>query len=331
MIPLSGARVALAIGDIPGTGIEAAACTGQICSAVRTLAQLDLAPEEVLARLDNMVPRLVERARTSGSAPIMDGLVGATCLYAIYDPVSCRCVMASAGHAPPAVAEPDRPVRFLELPPNEPLGLGDPVFEPLEVELPAGSALLFHTRSMADSRDAGRALDEQLCALIAQDGMPPEDICQALANVACSRIGPQEDLALLLARTRRLPAAQVATWDVPAEPGAVADTRSLALHQLERWGLEDLEFTTELIVSELVTNAIRYGVPPIRLRLIHDQMLICEVSDASSTSPHIRRAATTDEGGRGLFLVAQCSSTGAPVTTTRQDHLGGTGRPPHGT
>ncbi|MGW2430429.1 SpoIIE family protein phosphatase [Streptomyces sp. NPDC001640] len=307
VIPLSGARVALAIGDIPGTGIEAAACTGQICSAVRTLAQLDLAPEEVLARLDNMVPRLVERARTSGSAPIMDGLVGATCLYAIYDPVSCRCVMASAGHAPPAVAEPDRPVRFLELPPNEPLGLGDPVFEPLEVELPAGSALLFHTRSMADSRDAGRALDEQLCALIAQDGMPPEDICQALANVACSRIGPQEDLALLLARTRRLPAAQVATWDVPAEPGAVADTRSLASHQLERWGLEDLEFTTELIVSELVTNAIRYGVPPIRLRLIHDQMLICEVSDASSTSPHIRRAATTDEGGRGLFLVAQCS------------------------
>ncbi|MEU5538454.1 ATP-binding SpoIIE family protein phosphatase [Streptomyces sp. NPDC020362] len=307
VIPLSGARVALAIGDVPGTGVEAAACTGQICSAIRTLAQLDLAPEEVLARLDDMVPRLVERARTSGSAPIMDRLVGTTCLYAIYDPISRRCALASAGHAPPAIAEPARQVRFPRIPPNQPLGLGDAVFESLEIELPEGSTLLFHTRDLLHDGDNVRPLQEQLCAIITQDGLPLDTLCQSLADVADPHLSPQDDLALLLARTRSLPAAQVATWDVPADPGAVADTRSLASRQLQRWGLEELSFTTELIVSELVTNAVRYGGPPIRLRLIRDRMLICEVSDASSTSPHIRRAAMTDEGGRGLFLVAQCS------------------------
>ncbi len=62
---------------------------------------------------------------------------------------------------------------------------------------------------------------------------------------------------------------------------------------------------TELLLSELVTNAIRYANGPIQVRLLHDRALICEVSDTSSTSPHLRHAATTDEGGRGLFLVAQ--------------------------
>jgi anti-sigma regulatory factor (Ser/Thr protein kinase) len=75
--------------------------------------------------------------------------------------------------------------------------------------------------------------------------------------------------------------------------------------QLQEWGLADLAFTTELIVSELVTNAYRYSSGPVTLRLIRDRDLICEVSDTSSTSPHLRHAATTDEGGRGLFLVAQ--------------------------
>nr|WP_250280007.1 ATP-binding protein [Frankia sp. Cppng1_Ct_nod] len=70
------------------------------------------------------------------------------------------------------------------------------------------------------------------------------------------------------------------------------------------WGLEPVAFTTELVVSELVTNAIRHARAPLQLRLILDSSLICEVSDASSTAPHLRRARTFDEGGRGLFLVA---------------------------
>jgi anti-sigma regulatory factor (Ser/Thr protein kinase) len=115
---------------------------------------------------------------------------------------------------------------------------------------------------------------------------------------------PHDDVALLLARTHALGARQVASWDVDADPVSVSRARSNVAQQLSSWGLEELEFTTELTVSELVTNAIRYGRPPIRLRLIHDRALVCEVSDTSSTTPHLRRARTFDEGGRGLLLVA---------------------------
>ncbi|MGI5139904.1 MULTISPECIES: SpoIIE family protein phosphatase [unclassified Streptomyces] len=307
VIPLSGARVALTVGDIPGTGVEATACMGQICSAVRTLAQLDLAPDEVLARLDDMVPRLVEREHTAGSPPIVEKLVGATCLYAVYDPVSRRCVMASAGHPAPVVADPADQVRFAELPSNQPLGQGDPVFEPHEVELAEGSALVLYTQSLVHACHADRTLEERLGAIITQSRRSPDEICRAVVDAVTPHLAPQDDLALLLARTRTLDAEQVFTWDVPPDPTAVADARSLALRRVHEWGLDGLAFSTELIISELVTNAIRHGTPPIRLRLIRDRMLIIEVSDASSTSPHIRRAATTDEGGRGLFLVAQCS------------------------
>ncbi len=117
---------------------------------------------------------------------------------------------------------------------------------------------------------------------------------------------PPDDVALLLARTRVLAPEQVASWELPAEPAAAARARRLTEATLTGWGLEELAFTAELVISELVTNAYRYGGgTPVTLRLIRDRSLICEVSDSSSTAPHLRRARTTDEGGRGLFLVAQ--------------------------
>jgi anti-sigma regulatory factor (Ser/Thr protein kinase) len=109
-----------------------------------------------------------------------------------------------------------------------------------------------------------------------------------------------------VARTRLLDPDRVAGGDVPCDPAAVASIRTACVRQMETWGLDEIAFTTELILSELVTNAIRYGAEPVRLRLLYDRdSVICEVADGSSTSPHLRRAATTDEGGRGLFLVAQ--------------------------
>lgn len=99
----------------------------------------------------------------------------------------------------------------------------------------------------------------------------------------------------------------MATWELPADPAAVSQARKQAAARVAAWGLDDAAFTTELVVSELVTNAIRYGHAPIELRLIHDQALLCEVSDASTTAPHLRRARVFDEGGRGLLLVAQMS------------------------
>jgi anti-sigma regulatory factor (Ser/Thr protein kinase) len=116
---------------------------------------------------------------------------------------------------------------------------------------------------------------------------------------------PKDDIALLVARTRALDPDRIATWDLPADPALVSGLRGAVTRQLEDWGLHEATYAAELVLSELVTNAIRHGRGPIRVRLIHDRALICEVADISSTAPHLRHAAATDEGGRGLFLVAQ--------------------------
>ncbi|MFD0349503.1 ATP-binding protein [Kitasatospora aburaviensis] len=114
-----------------------------------------------------------------------------------------------------------------------------------------------------------------------------------------------DDVTLLLARTRAVPPESTATWSVEADPAAVAAVRERTAAHLTAWGLEDLVFTTELVLSELVTNAIRYAGGPVEVRLIHAERLTCEVSDPSATQPRMRRARVTDEGGRGLYLVAQ--------------------------
>ncbi|MFI6764723.1 SpoIIE family protein phosphatase [Streptomyces sp. NPDC050355] len=303
VIPLSGLRVALVVGDVVGRGIHAAATMGRLRTAVHTLANLDLPPEEVLSHLDDLVDRLAtEQEQTGEHAP---QVVGATCLYAVYDPVTRRCALARAGHPPPAVVTPDGRVDFLDLPAGPPLGLGGLPFEAAELELPEGTVLALYTNGLLARYR--RDLDEGLARLREALSRPAgslEDTCKAVED-ALLPDRPSDDIALLTARTRCLAEHKVATWELPEEPTAAAEGRALAVAQLDDWGLADLAFTTELIVSELVTNAYRYSSGPVTLRLIRDRDLICEVSDTSSTSPHLRHAATTDEGGRGLFLVAQ--------------------------
>ncbi|MGW2354143.1 SpoIIE family protein phosphatase [Actinacidiphila glaucinigra] len=306
VIPLSGARVALAVGAVPGKGFQAAACMGHICSAIRTLAQVELTPDELLGQIDDMVPRLLEREHAAGSAAVVEALKASTCLYAVYDPISRRCVMASAGHPPPAIVGQDGKAAFPELPINAPLGLGDPVFEPLEVELDEGSTLVLCSQRPPYPAGTADELASRLGTVIANRSRPLDDTCRAIADLVASDLTKEDGLAVLLARTRTLDPEKVATWTVPPVPEAVGDIRSLVLQKLQQWRLEHLAFVSELIVSELVTNAIRHGSAPIQLRLILDRTLICEASDAANTSPHIRRAVATDEGGRGLFLVAQC-------------------------
>ncbi|MFD3502599.1 SpoIIE family protein phosphatase [Streptomyces sp. NPDC058676] len=299
VIPLSGARVALVVGDVVGHGIQASATMGRLRTAVRTLADVDLPPDELLTHLDDLVIHL------SAEADVAVGDIGATCLYAVYDPVSRRCTLARAGHPVPAVATPDGAVEFPDIPPGPPLGLGGLPFEVTELELPEGSLLALYTDGLIEDR--GRDIDEGLDALrevLARPAPSLESICDTVIQTLLPD-RPADDVALLIARTRALDAAHVATWDVPPDPSAVAETRRNTRRQLAAWGLDEAAFVTELVVSELVTNAIRYGGAPIQLRLIRDRNLICEVSDASSTAPHLRRARTFDEGGRGLLLVAQ--------------------------
>lgn len=306
VIPLSGARVALVVGDVVGHGIHAAATMGRLRTAVRTLADIDLPPDELLTHLDDVVIRLSAEASADPDTEGAAGDIGATCLYAVYDPVGGRCSLARAGHVLPAVVSRDGAVDLLDLPPGPPLGLGGLPFEAAEVDLPEGSLLALYTDGLIEARDhdveAGLALLRQA---LAQPAASLEAACDTVLHTLLPAGRPHDDVALLLARTRTLGDSQVAAWDVDADPAAVSGARSSAVRQLTEWGLEELDFTTELVISELVTNAVRYGRPPIRLRLIHDRGLLCEVSDAGSTTPHLRRARTFDEGGRGLLLVAQ--------------------------
>ncbi|MGW3411567.1 SpoIIE family protein phosphatase, partial [Streptomyces sp. NPDC000888] len=262
-----------------------------------------LAPDELLTHLDDLVVRLSAEAGAEGTT----GEVGATCLYAVYDPVSRRCALARAGHPPPVMLPPGGPAQEIDLPAGPPLGLGGLPFESVELALPEGTVLALFTDGLIESRDrdidAGHRL---LCEALEASSDSLEGACHAILRSLLPVGGAPDDVALLLARTRGLPASQVATWDIPADPALVAAIRKQVVAQLDDWSLSEATFTTELVVSELVTNAIRYGEPPIRLRLIHDATtLIVEVSDSSHTAPHLRRAKIFDEGGRGLLLVAQ--------------------------
>ncbi|MGX1472485.1 UNVERIFIED_CONTAM: GAF domain-containing protein/anti-sigma regulatory factor (Ser/Thr protein kinase) [Streptomyces canus] len=322
VVPLSGTRVALVVGDVVGHGIHASATMGRLRIAVRTLADVDLPPDELLTHLDDLVTHLStdEEDLAPDEPYVVSGEIGATCLYAVYDPVSRVCTFASAGHVPPVVLLPDGTARVVELTPGPLLGVGGLPFECTELELPEGSLLAFCTDGLVEARDRDLGLGlDRLCECLVGPVASLETTCDTILKALLPK-SPSDDVALLLARTRALHADQVAAWSLPSDPSIVADARAQTTRQLTAWGLEEAAFVTELVVSELVTNAIRYGAVPIGLRLIRDRTLICEVSDASNTAPHLRRARTYDEGGRGLHMVAQLTQGWG----TRQTPLGKT-------
>ncbi|MFF4546812.1 SpoIIE family protein phosphatase [Streptomyces sp. NPDC001406] len=307
VIPLSGARVGLVVGDVVGHGLHAAATMGRLRTTVRALAPMDIPPDELLKRLDDLVGQSAEAGTAPlGAAPDDDVAAGATCLYAVYDPVSRRCTMARAGHLPPAVVELDGRVSFPDLPAGPPLGLGGLPFESLEIELTAGSLLALFTDGLVElrNRDIDKGM-ETLGKVLSENSGSLEDLCDRVITELLPDSTTTDDTALLLVRTRELDSRRVAVWNLPAEPVAAGRARELVAGRLTDWGLEELVFPTELIVSELVTNAIRYAEGPLHLRLIRDRTLVCEVADAGHTAPHLRHSADDDEGGRGLFIVAQ--------------------------
>ncbi|MET8292231.1 SpoIIE family protein phosphatase [Streptomyces sp. NPDC005132] len=317
VIPLSGARVALVVGDVVGHGIRASAAMGRLRTAVRTLADIDLPPDELLTHLDDIVIRLQsETAPTpagSGEDAVADADVGefvATCLYMVYDPISRRCTAARAGHPPPAVVRPGEGARFLDLPAGPPLGVGGLPFETAEIQLPEGSLLALYTDGLVESPRHG--LDERLERLleVLSESKPTlqeacDHVLDLLVDDRTRDDRTRDDIALVVARTRALDDGHTIAWELLEDLSEVARARDLASLQVARWGLPEAAFLAELVVSELVTNAIRYGGSPVQLRLIRHDTLICEVSDGSNTAPHLRRARTFDEGGRGLFIVAQ--------------------------
>ncbi|MFG2477808.1 SpoIIE family protein phosphatase [Streptomyces fagopyri] len=313
VVPLSGARVGLVVGDVVGHGLRAAATMGRLRTSVRALARLDYTPDELLSRLDDLAEQTSEEQtaarRLSGgpadSGPDDDPALGVTCLYAVYDPVTGRCALARAGHLPPAVVTPEGVLTFPELPSGPPLGLGGLPFESAELELRPGSLMALFTDGLVRGQDRDVELGlERLGRVLTEHEKPLEELCDKIIAELLPEGSAADDAALLLVRTRVLDSREVAVWELSLDPAAVGRARNLASRQLNTWGLAELSFTTELVVSELVTNAIHYASGPIQLRLIRDRSLLCEVSDAGHTTPHLRRAASDDEGGRGLFIVA---------------------------
>lgn len=308
VIPLPSFRVALVVGDVVGHGLHATATMGRLRTAVQTLADLELEPDELLTHVDDLVQQLAEEG-----GPAQPSVTGATCLYALYDPVSRQCALASAGHPPPVLVHPDGTAQLIEIAPGPPLGVGGMPFEVTNLRLEPGSILALYTDGLVtldgqDIEDGMSQLVESLATLCAGDGVPSLDgVGRSLLSRA-TEVPSRDDVALLLARTRALPDDSTAAWQYPADPAIVAEAREAATGQLAAWGLDHLAFTTELIVSELVTNAVRYAGGPIVLRLIRGNVLICEVSDPSNTQPRLCRARWTDEGGRGLYLVAQLTT-----------------------
>ncbi|MEV7546762.1 ATP-binding SpoIIE family protein phosphatase [Streptomyces sp. NPDC089915] len=297
-IPLPGSRVALVVGDVMGHSMTSAAIMGQLRTTAQTLAQLDLPPAEVLHHLDEQAQRL-------GSDRM------ATCLYAVYDPVSHRITIANAGHPPPVLLHLGGRAEVLRVPPGAPIGVGGVDFEAVELDAPAGATLLLYTDGLVESRlrDVWTGIDqlrERLATTAQLTGLDHSPPLEALCDDVLDMLGPgdrDDDIALLAARFEGIAPSDVAYWFLDPEETAPGRARRFARRALARWGLEELSDSLELLVSEVVTNAVRYAERPVTLRLLRTDVLRCEVGDDSPQLPRQRRARDTDEGGRGLFLV----------------------------
>ncbi|MGW4997112.1 SpoIIE family protein phosphatase [Streptomyces hydrogenans] len=297
-IPLPGSRVALVVGDVMGHSMTSAAIMGQLRTTAQTLAGLDLPPQEVLHHLDEQAQRLGQDRM-------------ATCMYAVYDPVSHRITVANAGHPPPILLHMDGHAEVLRVPAGAPIGVGGVDFEAVELDAPAGATLLLYTDGLVESRlrDVWTGIEqlrERLAAaaqLTGPDHAPP---LEALCDDVLDMLGPgdrDDDIALLAARFDGIAPSDVAYWFLEPEDAAPGRARRLARRALARWDLEELTDSVELLISEVVTNAVRYAERPVTLRLLRTDVLRCEVGDDSPQLPRQRRARETDEGGRGLFLV----------------------------
>jgi PAS domain S-box-containing protein len=307
-IPLSGARTALIVGEVAGRGMAAATAMGQLRTAVNSLAALDLGPDELLARLSDTAVRLAaERAALPAGDPLQRVPFTAGCSIAVYDPVDLTCTVARAGLPKPVIIRRDGACDTMSVPEGPVLaGPSDAPFATATVALAEGSTLLMGTSAFADESLAPCGRLRALLDRVA--GQSVRDLCDALAY-ELGEEDPRDERLMLFARTRRLPADRVLARELPAGPEAAPLARAATRRRLEHWGVGgDLACTAELVVSELVGNAVRYGAPPLSLRLIFDRILTCEVSDAATSAPHVRHARTVDETGRGLFIITTLAS-----------------------
>jgi serine phosphatase RsbU (regulator of sigma subunit)/anti-sigma regulatory factor (Ser/Thr protein kinase) len=297
-INMPGARVALVVGDVAGHGVRAAVTMGRLRTAIQTLAMLELSPAETLQHLNELMRKIGEREPHF-----------ATCIYATYDAVNGTCEVACAGHLPPLLVRPDGTSEFLDVSPAPPLGVGEGLISSRTFEIEDGSMFVLYTDGLVESR--GRDIDDGLKRL--QSVFDAEsvagsmdDLCKAILAGAYSD-QHRDDIAILIARLARIDGGLQASWALAGEPSAAREARTLVAEPLDKWDLAGMVDTTQLLVSELVTNAIRYAEGPVTLRLIKEGALVCEVFDSSPALPKLLHAAKDDETGRGLQIVSKLS------------------------
>ncbi|SHM57682.1 SpoIIE family protein phosphatase [Actinacidiphila paucisporea] len=294
-IKLPGSRLALVVGDVMGHGLNSAAMMGQFRTAVQTMAQLGLPPAQLLRNLDDLAQRLGEQYL-------------ATCLYAVYDPVESEVLIANAGHIPPVlVRAADGHSELLDVPTGAPLGVGGVPFETVRIPVSPGDRLVLCTDGLVEVRgqDIGAGL-AALCESAAHPAASMDDACDTIIRALNPRGGRKDDVALLMARLNGIPREDVAAWELAADPAEVARARSLVRETLREWELADVAETAELLVGEVVTNAVRHAHDrPVGLRLVRADALLVEVSDDDHGVPVLLSAGPEDEGGRGMRIVSR--------------------------
>ena len=293
-VKLPGARTALVVGDVMGHGLNSAAMMGQLRTAVQTMAAMDLPPAQLLRNLDDLAQRL-------GDTYL------ATCLYAVYDPIASEVHIANAGHIPPVIVHAeDGRSELLNLPTGAPIGVGGVPFEAVRVRVQPGDRLVMCTDGLVEVRgeDIGVGL-ATLCESAAHPAASMDDACDTIIRALNTRGGRKDDVALLMARLNGIEPDDVAEWRLALDPIEVGRARATVREQLYEWGLGRLADTTELMVSELVTNAVRHSHSrPVELRLVRGETLLCEVDDDDHELPTLLNAGPDDEFGRGLRIVS---------------------------
>ncbi|UYQ63061.1 SpoIIE family protein phosphatase [Streptomyces peucetius] len=304
VITLGAGRTALVIGDVMGRGVRAAAVMGQLRTAVRAYARLDLPPHEVLQLLD-------------GLAAEIDPSQIATCVYAVHDPNEGRLVYASAGHLPILVRDADGTVHTAAEPTGPPLGTGGWLHTSGAIDLPPGSTAVLYTDGLVERR--GEDIDEGVAALeraLAGATGSPQVVCDRLIRALGVTAEHDDDVAVLVLQhpTRQGADAELfhnAALDLLGGIEAAPRARAFASGVLASWRFSpELHDLGVLAVSELVANSLQHGTPPMRLRLRRtDRRLIVEVTDGDEHLPRRRRAETEDEAGRGISIIATIASS----------------------
>ncbi|MFE4540871.1 SpoIIE family protein phosphatase [Streptomyces scopuliridis] len=304
VITLGAGRTALVIGDVMGRGVRAAAVMGQLRTAVRAYARLDLPPHEVLQLLD-------------GLAAEIDASQIATCVYAVHDPNEGRLVYASAGHLPILVRAEDGSVQRAADPTGPPLGTGGWLHSSGSIPLPPGSTAVLYTDGLVERR--GEDIDEGVASLeraLSGAKGSPQVVCDRLIRSQGVTADHDDDVAVLVLQhpSRTGPDAELfhnAALDLLGGIEAAPRARAFAMGVLASWRFPvELRDLGVLATSELVANSLQHGTPPMRLRLRRtDRRLIIEVTDGDDHLPRRRRAEPADEAGRGISIVATIASS----------------------